>query len=905
MLEASPRLSGGLVVTVICLAVACAPVGPPPGEVVMRFIDSDPETLLASSDLGSARFEADLGPTTPAAAERWRGHDVRILRFRDGALELEQDGNDPWLAIDTAIDAGAIVAVEVELADPGPAEVQIFWAARWQRFSMKRMARPAISRSVGAGTLLYRFEIGDNPEWKGEIRSLRVDVPPGADGPMRLGAVRLFRWGIDEEKMVAAASRAWKIDFGRSARNALLCPPGTNWDRRLVVPEDAALELSYGLHPSGHGSVAFRVLALQQGREPMLLLENTVSADGASAGAWIDNVVDLAALGGREVTLRLSTEAEAGYVAGRGQPVWGNPEILAPAPADDRPNVVVVLLDTLRADRLSCYGHPLETSPNMDRWAAQSAVRFANVVAPAPWTLPSHASIFTGLDALRHGFNFWGAAPPSLEMVAEILHRNGYTTAAITGGGILQPAFGFAQGFSSFNYWGEPGSAKEVGWVFGNARRWLEANRQRRFFLFVHTYETHAPFCRRQPYFDELASAAGVRPPSFDLELRTHPWQDLVAPGDYFVVDRPGGEGWTTDLSAAELMTVGLMYDSAVATVDDEVGRLLDHIRSLGLSGRTLVIVTSDHGEALGEDGRAGHAYLDDFNLMVPLILELPDGINAGAVVDTQVRLIDLMPTVLDVVGIEPPGAIDGRSLLPLIDDPAAEFPDRAWAYAASSNHGLAMRVGDRLKYIFPDPAWAELAHRERLFDLATDPGESHNLAPDDPRLDSLRSATCETILAQHQGIRVEIRNARDESIEGRLQGAWAAHDRVKTGDHRHDRIHWTAEAPAIFKLGPGENTMLLITQLESAEVGIEVWADDTGGGPEITLSTTIDLAVLRTPAALLLTDQGWRLEEEFTGAIGTGFLITRVGDLQPIVNHGLSSDAEIIEQLEALGYVR
>jgi arylsulfatase A-like enzyme len=878
MLAPSPRFSGGLVVTAICLALGCAPVEPPPGDVVMRFIDSDPETLLAFSDLGSARFEADLGPTTPAAAERWRGHDVRILGVRDGALELEQDGNDPWLAIDTAIDADAIVAVEVELANPGPAEVQLFWAGRWQRFSMKRMARPTLSRYLGAGTQLYRFEIGDNPDWKGKLRSLRVDVPPGADGLMRLGAVRIFRWEIDEEKAAAAATRAWKIDLGRSTRNALLSPSGTSWDRRLVVPENAALVLSHGLHPSGHGSVVFRVLALEEDREPLLLLDDTVSADGASAGAWIDTVIDLAGLGGREVTLRLSTQAKADYVPGRGQPVWGNPEIVAPAPADDRPNVVVVLLDSLRADRLSCYGHPLETSPNMDRWAAQSAVRFANVVAPAPWTLPSHASIFTGLDALRHGFNFWGAAPPSLETVAEILHRNGYTTAAITGGGILQPAFGFAQGFSSFDYWGEPGSKKEVGWVFGNARRWLEANRQRRFFLFVHTYETHAPFRRRQPYFDELASAAGVRPPSFDLELRTHPWQDLVAPGDYFVVDRPGAEDWTADLTADELATVGLMYDSAVATVDDEVGRLLDHIRSLGLSGRTLVIVTSDHGEALGEDGRAGHAYLDDYNLMVPLILELPDGINAGSVVDTQVRLIDLMPTVLDVVGIEPPGSVDGRSLLPLIDDPSAEFPDRAWA---------------------------EVAHRERLFDLATDPGESHNLLPDDPRLDSLRNATGETILAQHQGIRLEIRNAGDENLEGRLLGAWAAHDRVKTGDHRHDRIHWTPDAPATFKLGPGEDTTLLITQLESAEVGIEVWADGGDGKPEIALSTTIDLAVLGTPAALLLTDQGWRLVEDFTGAIETGFLITQVGDLQPIVNHGLPSDGEIIEQLEALGYVQ
>jgi len=901
----SNHLRNAIAYVAACLALACGPVETPPGDVVFRFIDTDPETVLAASDLVTTLFETDLGPTTPAAAEHWRSHDVRIHGIRDGALEIEQDGDDPWLAIDAALDADAIVAVEVELTNPGPAEVQLFWAGRWQRFSMNRMARPTNSLYVGSGTLSYRFEISDNPEWKGELRSLRIDLPPGAEGLMRLGAVRVFRWEIDDEKIVAATTRPWKIDLGRSTRNALLSPTGTSWDRRLVVPDNAGLVLSHGLHPTGHGSVTFRVLALEEGREPLILLEDTVSADGGSAGEWIDTVVDLAGLSGRELTLRLTTEAEADYIPGRGQPAWGNPEVLAPAAADERPNVVLVVLDTLRADRLSCYGHALETSPRMDRWAARSAVRFANVVAPAPWTLPSHASLFTGVDALRHGFNFWGAAPPSFEMMAEILRTDGYTTAAITGGGVLQPAFGFAQGFDTFDYWGDPRSEKEVGWVFGNARRWLDTNRQRRFFLFLHTYETHAPHRRRRPYFDDLARAAGVTPPTFDLRMLTHRWQDLIAPGDFFEVDRPGNDGWTPDLSAAELQTVGLMYDSAVATVDDEVGRLLDQIRSLGLSGRTLVIVTSDHGEALGEDGRAGHAYLEDYNLMVPLILELPGASDAGAVVDTQVRLIDLMPTVLDVVGIEPSGPIDGRSLLPLLDDDSADFPRKAWAYAASSNHGLAMRMDNKLKYRFPDPAWAEAAHREALYDLESDPDEDHNLAPGDSRLDALRTTTQETILAQHQGVRLEIRNAGDGVLAGRLDGAWATHDRVKTATHLNDRIHWEAGSPATFQLEAGNRTTLLFTQLADSEVGLEVWADSIDGAHEIAFHTTFDLAAIQTPAALQLTTTGWQLVEGFDGDMVTGFLITRVGDAQPIVADGVPDDAEIIRQLEALGYVQ
>ena len=125
--------------------------------MVFRFIETDPETVLETSDLVATRFEADLGPTTPAAAKLWRGHDVRIHGVRDGALEIEQDGNDPWLAIDTPLDADAIVAVEVELTNPGPAEVQLFWAGRWQRFSMNLHLELFILSDIQVDVLINCF----------------------------------------------------------------------------------------------------------------------------------------------------------------------------------------------------------------------------------------------------------------------------------------------------------------------------------------------------------------------------------------------------------------------------------------------------------------------------------------------------------------------------------------------------------------------------------------------------------------------------------------------------------------------------------------------------------------------------------------------------------------------------
>jgi arylsulfatase A-like enzyme len=683
----------------------------------------------------------------------------------------------------------------------------------------------------------------------------------------------------------------------------LLCPPETHWDRETTVPEHAQLTVGYGVQATLRTPIRFEVTAIEPGGREHRLFSDTVRTDTSRSGRWHDAVVDLGRFAGRAVTLRLSTAAVGEYEPSQGMPVWANPEVVAPRPRDGI-NVVIVLLDTLRADRLSCYGHDRPTSPHIDRWAAESAVRFSNTVAPAPWTLPSHASIFTGLDAVRHGFNYWGTAPASLEMLAEALRSHGYTTAAVTGGGILQPRFGFAQGFDRFDAWGESDSTGEISWVFDGAIRWLRDHSDRRFFLFVHTYEPHYPHRRRQPFFDRFAAQDGVAPVEGTIQMRPHGWKNLVAPGDYFVIRRPGSNEWQSPLDADETATVNLMYDSAVATADREVGRLLDELRALDLKGRTLVVVTSDHGEALGEDGRAGHAYLEDYNLMVPLIIELPGGGHAGAVIDRQVRLIDLMPTILETVGIDAELPMDGRSLLPLISDSGADFPGRAWAYAASSNLGLAVRVENRLKYVFPDAAWAELADSERLYDLVADPTEHANLAPDDSRLPELRTTTTQTILDQHRGLRLLLRNSGSGTLEGRLVGAWASHDRVKTSDHDCRCVHWKSDPPGSFVLHPGQQTDLLFHQLPNLGVGLVARVTEPAGAAGEEILHELDLSAISTPAALYHTPSGWRFTEGFDGIPEVGFLVTRVGD-QEISSAPPETTTETIDQLRALGYVQ
>lgn len=887
-------------VLLVASLLGCAPVPPPAGDVAVRWIEDDPQDYLSASEMVSTRISGLVFPSTDGDQPGWRGHDVEILSVGADGLELVRSGPDPWVAVATTIETDAIVAVEVDLANPGPADVQLFWAGRWQRFSMARMVRQSSSRALPSGAVGFRFDVGDHAGWTGTVRSLRIDVAPGGAGPVRIAGVRLLGWEIDETGLKRMVSRPWKIELGRSAKSSLLTPPGTSWARSLLVPEDATLLADYGLQRHAAGATTFRIAAAGPDGASTTVFEDTLTRQDR----WLRARVDLSELAGRRVTLSLETESMTGSQAARGMPVWGNPEIVTPAAGDPRPNVVIVLADTLRADRLSCYGHPLETSARIDRWAAGSAIRFTNTVAPAPWTLPSHISLFTGLDALHHGFDSWSSAPAHFDMLAEVFRRYGYTTAAFTGGGVLHPTLGFAQGFDRFDAWDEPDSEHEVGWVFDSARRWLETNRNRRFVLFVHTYETHAPHRRREPHFSRLAGQAGVRPADFELDLVTRPWEGLVAGGDRFTVRRPGEDRWTDELTADELETIGLMYDSAVATVDAEVGGLLDHLDSLGLSENTIVVLTSDHGEALGEDGRAGHVYLDDYNLMVPLIIADPGRSGAGRVVDDQVRLIDLMPTLLEAAGLAPATPIDGRSLGPLLSGEGDPVPRNAWAYAASSNRGLALRVDNQVKYVFPDPAWAEVAPRERLHDLVEDPCEDHNLAPADARLPDLRAIAKKTILAQHRGLRLEIVNASEAPLRGRLTGAWAAHNRVKTAEHDRARVHWTAGGGASFDVERGDRAILLFTRLASTAAGIEI-RGSAGDNPVIPPGTIdLDLGSLSTPAVICLAAGRWSLDEGCDPNPETGFVLTRIGHDVSIVEDGLTLDAGVVEQLEALGYL-
>jgi len=358
---------------------------------------------------------------------------------------------------------------------------------------------------------------------------------------------------------------------------------------------------------------------------------------------------------------------------------------LTAAPDSDRHSVLLVSIDTLRADHVGVYGAVEAETPRLDALAA-AGTRFDTAIAPAPLTLPSHASLLTGLDPPRHGVRHNGVyrLDARIETLAEGFRAAGFATGAVTGAVVLARRYGLDQGFQSY----DDGTAsrrsgaggfleRSAAEVTDRALEWLE-RAPRPFFLWVHYYDPHHDYRPPPPFAERFASSP---------------------------------------------------YDGEIAYVDGQLGRLLDGLERGGSHRETLILVTSDHGESLGEHGESTHAYtLYDAVLRVPLILAGP-GVPRGRVVESVVRTVDVAPTLLALAALPPLAEADGEPLLAhLVDGPP---PPERLAYAET----LATRIDQGWSPLFAARSRRHLfvrAPRAELYEVSEDPAQLENLLESD-----------------------------------------------------------------------------------------------------------------------------------------------------------------------------
>lgn len=426
---------------------------------------------------------------------------------------------------------------------------------------------------------------------------------------------------------------------------------------------------------------------------------------------------------------------------------------------------VLVLLDTVRADHVSCYGYPRPTTPVLDA-LARSGVRFTQAVSQAPWTLPSVAALLAGRlpgDALAERLS---------SSIVERLRAAGLVTAAFTEGGFVSRAFGLDRGFIDFEEaegavrLARPGAQVEaaaghgggIAHTFGRAEDWLRRHRSDRFFLLVHTYEPHTPYTNHD-------FSAGLRPgvvgSAFSLDT---------------LVRLRSGE---ITLDAEELEYAKALYDGDIRNADRHVEALLTALRELGLADRTLVVVTSDHGEELADHypantGSHGHSLRDPL-IMVPLIVADPTRRYPVHEVTAQVRLIDVMPTIADLLGVavEPP--VEGRTLVPLME--GVETGARV-AVTGHTRRGPP-RAGVRamgFKYIVrtgPDPTTPPLSPpppERQLYDLRNDAAERRNVAGEHPALAAALDQLLENVPGARPGSEGSAIPVEDPALRERLR---------------------------------------------------------------------------------------------------------------------------------------
>jgi len=390
----------------------------------------------------------------------------------------------------------------------------------------------------------------------------------------------------------------------------------------------------------------------------------------------------------------------------------------APVVVDDerrveRPNVVIYLVDALRSDRLGVYGCDRPLSPRLDSFASEG-LTFTDMVAQSSWTKAAVASVFTGLWPREHGVNGPDdRLPDSLRTLPEVLQAAGYQTGAVVANAYVGRPFGFARGFDYFEFIEHHRGRSDV--IGDRLEELLDARRDadRPFFLYVHTIDPHAPYAPPTPYLETFA--AGVEDPAVG-EVETV--RGLVL--------------GTVEPSAALGRDLRELYDAEVAANDASFGRLLDGLEMRGELEDTVIIFTSDHGEAFGEHGSWTHG-LDLYNevLSVPLVLRLPGAAGAGQVVSTPVQHIDLMPTILDLCGIEAPEVLPGAVLLDASG--AVEVtPDRTiFAYLDYWGKEGAAAFRDGWKLI--EPLSSDFGSTIELYRHSEDRVEAHDLAVQSP----------------------------------------------------------------------------------------------------------------------------------------------------------------------------
>lgn len=507
---------------------------------------------------------------------------------------------------------------------------------------------------------------------------------------------------------------------GLRSKNVIAAPPGTLFSVSVKLDQEITLNFGYGIVNESwgdiQGGVRFEIFVEDIDREGITetIFDQTLNPKKKNVDRrWLEFEISLARYSGHSINLFFKTSpTKQGKNRNNCVSVWENPTLIRKETMHPHPNIILISIDTLRADHLGCYGYNRDTTPHIDAFSASAAL-FKNAIAQAPYTISSHMSMLTSLYPSFHKVNIieLSRLNPDKETLAEVLYNNGYRTWAITGGGQISSGHGFFDGFETFIEYTAP--HRDVERKVQEAINFLKKEKDNTFFLFFHSYKPHAPYMPIPPYdtmFDESYKGK--------ITGRLSDIDDI-------------NSGKIT-VNQADVEHIVSLYDGEIREMDDQLAALFDYLRQEGLMKKTLVVLTSDHGEEFNEHGSVGvhsHTLYDEL-LRVPLIIRMPGEHPERAIIEDQVQSIDIFPTILQIAGIPfPDNSSQGTSLLPLFKghkldrEPNIAFSER------TPSDGLFLRAlrDASQKYIFEeDKKKGSLKHS--FFDLKNDPKEQFDI---------------------------------------------------------------------------------------------------------------------------------------------------------------------------------
>lgn len=708
-----------------------------------------PETAPASSfsyDFSFYRFDDNLqnaeviegAPEAPDApslqlsfdkdsASKWSSESQKSRLSATGRSVLfRSNGPDTLVSPEgLGIDGNATTSVILRMSVSGPPLVEMMWSPpNAKKLWDKQKVRIHIPRQNEM--VNYNLNTAAIQAWHlPEIDQLRFIVgSPATIEIESIKAVSAFSEFAD--------STAGKLNYcvGDDCRPALYnrCPGRIRYS--VKVPPNAAFSADLAV-ARPDAPVTFKLTATD-GRQTQTLLSTRVS----DPRSWQTSEADLSAFSGRDILLSLVTECETpGQVA-----IWANSlmfQRLSPSSDQARrpPNVLLYVVDCMRADHLNCYGYPRETMPFVASLANQG-VKFEHCYAQDTWTKSSMTSLATGVDQLVHGVEQYGDLVPStLVMLPELLRKHGYDTCAISENPHTPPETVRFGNYSRVEpvYLEIKGTIQEIASqkplkTYETAAGFLQQNRHKPFFLYIHTMEAHDVNCPERPC-DVL------------LYETPEPYKSLF--------EAPGGQ---------QPMDV---YDGALAFADANFERLFDKLGELGVADDTVIILTADHGEAFAEhENYNGHAWKAYNTLIhVPLVIRYPRVFDTGKTVTTNVQLIDLAPTILHLLGLPAQQQFQGKSLIPLSKGYTNDFEQR---FIFSKWFGSTSMIQNQWKLMFDYSL-----NKGRLFNLHDDPVELNDLSNGNFRVHQYLRANLHDHVEKQKNLNAELTRDRDDSAVG------------------------------------------------------------------------------------------------------------------------------------------